>query len=1318
MNLIARQNGMFLNIKTGNYVNFDSIPAREDYIKNPNKYLLPIGVEFIGGDFVNTNEPATYTAIFRNTIKKKDYIIAPTSGTMSKTYRYTSYQQLQDDLQIDLQEFNIGYNPEGEYENEWWLEDVLVDTIATFKSRGYSSIGMDFIDDDDLEDIKFSGWSSGLSFGETRIAYSNPCYEKGFTEDRCCWNYLLNYMKFSYNSMIKYNDPKNDLWEFKQLEKIAKDKNIDLIVVDAVHKKLRQYTSKGVYKEPYQYVVDEDLNGKKTRKSMCFCYMDGHIYPFTANYQTKLLRNLKTHQQIVTTESKNQLISNKKVLKMKDGKGKTSKIEEHEKLKEDFKNQKYYIDSSWEFKDWKKEKHQFVGDIDLRKIFIKIFNETGIAYNIKQKNGIIIEIKEYDEDSDEYLALKWSIKSDPNYELVKPIYEKLGYIYDGLGLSSLGSRILEYEFNITMKSLKSLTMGTIFTPERPYNSTTNLDEVDTTDYDDYSKEKIRINLQSRIKELMFKEKNDEEPLKEQLEEDFKFIDLGEAVSVDVRRCYSSILENPFSAFTKYTIFDDIKPFKKNRNIFDKETYNPKLKAGWYYLENIKNSGEYMPMADKHQGWFCPKVIYYAKQAKVKFDITKEFIPHQNNVLNKNKFNEFVNFVYDNLKVCVCKKNGCDDCGAKLVINSFIGQLGIHGKERITTKSFIVSTRKEVDYWRCNGLSEIIISEEPKLYLICEQSLKDNRVGSLSIHKQILQEAKVKLWLLGEDIKYGGEKIIKIKKRVSDNIENKILSFTHYKFSRMRDIFFNNTDEETKLEDYVKYKKREEDKLIVEKIDYIPYVVPIEYKTDSITLVDFGSGMIDKALENIKFGNNRGDIRIDWRSNIDDNNRNKLRDVIKRKYIPVYIEEELSLTQTKNINSYKFHNKTTEKEWIEKLILKGEGFRLDGMAGTGKSTLVCSEDGIIDLLNKHNKKFIITATTHKAKANEAFIKKGVSVITLHSALGQMGGIVEDLSFVKFQGVDYLLIDECSMVTQEQYRYLHKIKVKYPELSMILIGDYKQLPAVEKEYTKYNNINTSKILRFLTNFNDLTLRENKRSCIDGVEMFKLFNDVIASNTNELIEERRIVPFLRLDDKLNKELFKLRVHITFTNNLRKQVNKIIVAQILQKRKSNVLKVPTIKKIKRHIIKHIWGLDELTKKSNYGETHNECKIIAIETDINKEYYNNQDFRVVKYNEKDVVKYVLLEDVITEKRIWISHLQLLKHFDYSYAITAHRAQGSTIREKYAIWEYDKMDSVNWRYTALSRATTKNDIFIVDTRTKVMNLWLYEFLVCKDLEPF
>ena len=135
-----------------------------------------------------------------------------------------------------------------------------------------------------------------------------------------------------------------------------------------------------------------------------------------------------------------------------------------------------------------------------------------------------------------------------------------------------------------------------------------------------------------------------------------------------------------------------------------------------------------------------------------------------------------------------------------------------------------------------------------------------------------------------------------------------------------------------------------------------------------------------------------------------------------------------------------------------------------MAGTGKSTLVCSEDGIIDLLNKHNKKFIITATTHKAKANEAFIKKGVSVITLHSALGQMGGIVEDLSFVKFQGVDYLLIDECSMVTQEQYRYLHKIKVKYPELSMILIGDYKQLPAVEKEYTKYNNINTSKIFTF--------------------------------------------------------------------------------------------------------------------------------------------------------------------------------------------------------------------------------------------------------------
>tara|TARA_R110002012_G_scaffold85795_1_gene213769 strand:+ start:926 stop:4924 length:3999 start_codon:yes stop_codon:yes gene_type:complete len=1328
-NLIARKNGMFLNISKGTYVNFNSIQAQADYIKNPNKYLLPIGIEFIGGDFVKTSEPATYTAVFRNTLKKKDYIISPTTGAMTKTYRYTSYQQLQDDIAVDLQEFNVGYNPDGDYENEWWLEDVLLDTIATFKGKGYSTIGMTFIEDDDLEDVKFSGWAGGLSFGETRITYSNPCYEKGFSENRCCWNYLLNYMKFSYNSVIKYNDPKNDLWTFDQLKKIAEDRNIDLIVVDAVHKKLRQYTAKGEYKEPYQYIVDEDVSGKKIRKSMCFCYIDGHIYPFTANYQKKLLRNLKTHQQKITTDSSTtKLVSNKKVLKMKAGKLKEDKIAEHEKLKTDYSNQKFYIENSWEIDDWKKEKYQFVGEVDLRKIFVKIFNKTGVAYSIKQKNGIIKEIKEYDETSEDYLAVKWIIQSDPNYELVKPIYDKLGYIYDGLGLSSLGARILEYEFGITMKSLKSLTTGTMITPERPYNATTNLEEVDTNDYDSFNKERIRINLNKRIKELMYKDKNlteSEEPLREELEEDFKFPDLGEAVTVDIRRCYSSILENPFSAFTRYTIFDNVRPYKKNRNIFDKETYNPRLKAGWYFCEEITNSGDYPPMADKRQGWFCPKVIFYAKKAKVNFKVTKEFIPHQNNVIEKKKFEEFVNYVYDNLKVCVCKKNGCNDCGAKLVVNSFIGQLGVYGKERVTTKSFIVSTRKEVDYWRCNGMSEIIISEEPKLYLICEQSLKDNRTGALPIHKQILQEAKVKLWLLSQDIKFNGEKIVKYRKPEGDRIENKILSYTQFKFTKMNDIFFKNRDEELKLADYVKYKAKEEEKRILEKTEIIPFVVPIEYKTDSITLVDFNSGMIDTALENIKIGNKRGDIRIEWRSNIDDNNRQKLRDVINRKYIPTYIEEELSLTQTRNLNSYNkngnhYNDKKEkdEKSWINNLIEKGQGFRLDGMAGTGKSTIVCSKDGIIDLLNLHNKKFIVTATTHKAKANEAFIKKGLSVITLHSALGQMGTMVEDLSFLKFSGVDYLLVDECSMITQEQYRLLHKIKVRYPKLSMILIGDYKQLPAVEKEFTKYNNINTSKILRFLTDFNDLTLKENRRSGKDGVEMFNLFNDVLKSNSNKIIEEQRILPYKKLDDKLNKDLFKLRVHITFTNNVRTQVNKMIVAQILQSRKTKVLKVPKIKKVKRHVIKHIWGQDELTKQSKYGETHNECKLIAIDNDKDKDFYNNQDFRVIKYNEKDLEKYVLLEDIVTEKRIWISHLKLTKHFDYSYAITAHRAQGSTIKEKYAIWEYDKMDSVNWRYTALSRATTKNDIFIVDTRTRVMTLWLYEFLSTPQLEPY
>tara|TARA_R110002072_G_scaffold253987_2_gene412876 strand:- start:5502 stop:9485 length:3984 start_codon:yes stop_codon:yes gene_type:complete len=1323
--LIARKNGMFVNIKNGGYINFNSIKAQADYIKNPNNYLLPIGKEYIGGEFINTNEPATYTAVFRNTLKKKDYIIAPTTGAMTKTYRYTSYQQLQDDIEIDLQEFNVGYNPQGDYENEWWVEDVLLDTIATFKSKGYSTIGMTFIEDDDLEDVKFSGWSGGLSFGETRITYSNPCYEKGFSEDRCCWNYLLNYMKFSYSSMIKYNDPKNDRWTFEQLKKVAVQKNIDLIVVDAVHKKLRQYTAKGEYTEPYQYIVDEDVSGKKIRKSMCFCYMDGHIYPFTANYQKKLLRNLKTHQQKITTDSKSgKLVSKKKVLKMKEGKSKTDKLQEYERIKEDYANQKYYPEVSWEIEDWKKEKYQFVGDVDLRKIFIKLFNKTGIAYSIKQKNGIITEIKEYNEESDEYLAVHWVIKSDPNYELVKPIYDKLGYIYDGLGLSSLGARILEYEFNITMSSLKSLTTGTIINPERPYNSTTNLEEVDTNEYDSFNKEKIRLNLNKRIKELMYKDKNlteVEEPLREQLEEDFKFPDLGEAVCVDVRRCYSSILENPFSAFTRYTIFDNVRPFKKGRNIFDKYTYAPRLKAGWYYCDEITNSGDYPPMADKRQGWFCPKVIYYAKKAKVNFKITKEFIPHTNNVIEKKKFTEFVDYVYKNLKVCVCKKNGCDDCGAKLVINSFIGQLGIYGKERVTTNSFIVSTRKEVDYWRCNGMSEIIISEEPKLYLICEQSLKDNRTGALPIHKQILQEAKVKLWLLGQDIQFNGEKKIIIRKKEGDRIENKILNYTQWQFTiKDRYVWCKKTQEE-QIDEWVRYKKKEEAKLMVEKIELIPFVIPIEYKTDSITLVDFGSGMIDKALEKIKLGNNRGDIRIEWRSNVDDNNRKKLRDVINRKYIPTYIDEDLSLTQTRHINSYNRNGNDKKKDkklWIEDLIKKGQGFRLDGMAGTGKSTIVCSEGGIIDLLNLHDKKYLITATTHKAKANEAFIKKDLSVITLHSALGQMGSIVEDLSFVKFIGVDYLLIDECSMVTQEQYRLLHKIKVKYPKLSMILIGDYKQLPAVEKEYTKYNNINTSKILRFLTDFNDLTLKENMRSSKDGVEMFNLFNDVLDGNSNDIIEQQRIKPYKRLDEKLNKDLFKLRVHITFTNAVRTRVNQMIVAQILQIRKDKVIKVEKHKKFKRYVVKHIWGQDELTKSSKYGETHNECKLIAIDNDSDKKFYNNQDFRVIKCNVKDLEKYVLLEDIVTEKRIWISHTDIIKHFDYSYAITAHRAQGSTIRESYSIWEYDKMDSLNWRYTALSRATTKNDIQIVDTRNKHMTMWLYEFLATNQLDNY
>ena len=133
--------------------------------------------------------------------------------------------------------------------------------------------------------------------------------------------------------------------------------------------------------------------------------------------------------------------------------------------------------------------------------------------------------------------------------------------------------------------------------------------------------------------------------------------------------------------------------------------------------------------------------------------------------------------------------------------------------------------------------------------------------------------------------------------------------------------------------------------------------------------------------------------------------------------------------------------------------------ISGNAGTGKSTTVSE---IIKKLSK-DYEFAITSPTHKANQVLKKMIKGSninskSIMTIHSFLGLK--LVPDKLEQKLVhdpksknanlNVDILIIDECSMVSDELYAYIlssaHRVR-----RAIIFVGDDCQLPPVDKENT---------------------------------------------------------------------------------------------------------------------------------------------------------------------------------------------------------------------------------------------------------------------------
>lgn len=1420
MDTIARKVGAFYNRATGNYIP-DTPLVRRAYVKKSQQYELPLNLRYASGRFSATTDKARITLRFERTKKNKDYVVRAHGQVKNKTFAYANEDELRDKVRAYLGDLNENYDPELQYTSpddnasEWWLSKAL-ETRSMLASRaGYSADYNDpfgestdaFLADTDDEDEEafVSPFGYDSKFGaKGSLRYMGLNVFDGEFEpnpDRCGWEYLVWTMGFDKDRLEEIKGNREDFWEMEELMNVAKYYNRNMGVYDLQGEKLRYYTSPTNYTDTYFDVVPTSENHKR---HMVFTIANGHIYPYTSKVQYALLKSTK-NTKIDTYNALGQYadvrlntIHQAEVDRKVKGKAKAQEdLDEYRRENEDIQ---YYYEGQLNLGEVALHSKIITEDEDLRPLLLAMIDKGNEVPLVISKDGVITKLSanEWDDEEKKFKEL-WYVLSAPNMRICRPILEELGFVYVGQDITAIGNLIYNRILGGSTNGLRSTTLGSIFTPERPFNATTNTATEEeqksaygNADRDHYNCERFdrTISLihnlipavmekkasdmnrwkRAQLNMIKYREQVAEsgceipytpqiatldaevqplpppkyeetiDPLKQEaidrgfidadsvpivgmedqyeewlmVEEDCSYLDeqeeavmdiefqneneadqmsmvdlshLGEYASIDIRKCYTSCLENPANPFMRFEVFDNVVNMTN-------DTFKDEL--GWYYVRDIDPETEFFPFVGMRNGWFCLKVIQLARSIKgLDFQLDAFIAPHKKNVLGKvvkkdkwgnayksadNHFTEFVKYVYDKLDGVVMDNGGS---APKFVINSFIGQLGMYHREKGYSKSYVVSTTDDEKYYRLKGLESYTIrGGDNPLFLMVEGHYRDYKTDALSIHSQILQEAKCMLYELNSAIVF-----TKTEEQIIEESLGTAESWITWKFSRGRKLPFQD-------EEFLRTAYRNYCKSLVKKVcrtETTELCCPLLYKTDSILIADYGSGRLNEALANVPFGADRGMVREEFRGRAKESETAEsfLINALFKRFIVKPRDTELDEKQTK---PWVKHDKLD----YEKLIDRGEGFRLDGMAGTGKSSLTCGGhgvQGVIEYLKEKGKTFALTATTHKAKANKLFVEKGYTGSTIHSFLKVFGGGLGDKNFSMCDGLDYLIIDECSMLNKIFYLHLRNIKTLYPAMSIIMIGDYQQLPAVEsnaRTFVNYEDMENTQLVKWLCDYNLIHLTENMRCSEEGVLMFKLYNNIIREKLDE--EDKGLIKSFYKHEKWNPyECFLAGGNLCWKNATKDYINLILVEKMFTNRGDKVWDCSENFEIEGKVIKSRYMTKIWVKRPNTGDPN--CKVVATKNMSRGEnsFYNNQEFYITNITSWDEIQ---LTDTITGEDIVVNREEIYRYFDYGYASTIHRAQGSTIETEYSINDWDDRLSKKLKYVAVSRTTDKDNIQI------------------------
>lgn len=327
-----------------------------------------------------------------------------------------------------------------------------------------------------------------------------------------------------------------------------------------------------------------------------------------------------------------------------------------------------------------------------------------------------------------------------------------------------------------------------------------------------------------------------------------------------------------------------------------------------------------------------------------------------------------------------------------------------------------------------------------------------------------------------------------------------------------------------------------------------------------------------------------------------------------------------------------------------ILDSNKSVHIDGRAGTGKTYLA---NKVIEEMKSREMKYIAFSPTNKGA-------RLIGGKTIHSMYYKYMNNKKKL-FAMMKNIDYILIDEVSMMIEKFYQLFMMLKRTFPKLKFVIVGDFDQLPPVKDSWTgDYKN---SASMFSLCDGNRVQLTMCRRA---DTELFNLCKNVNSVNVNHFAQVE-----------------KTYLNIAYTHKTRIRVNQECMDRYLEGGRKYTFIAKDVTNPKTQYVKLAVGMP----------------IIAHTTNKKLDILNSEKFNIKKLAKDNLV----VSD--GNRDIEIKLADFHKLFYLGFCITVHASQGETFSDKYTIYDWNfKHFCDKAKYVALSRATDISNIQIVASK--------------------